>query len=201
MRIYFLRHGETDWNAEKRIQGHTDIPLNSNGVRQARSWQPYFDRIRLAGVYSSALSRAMETAALACRRAPCVIDDLNERNYGEWEGRNWDDLAGQDLNFDRRWRRADSSPPGGESRLQMHARVYRAMDSIVASHEADSEVLVVAHGGSGKAVLGYANKMSIEELFAVPALSNAALTILSRNGDGWSVADEILPDEEVTTQR
>jgi broad specificity phosphatase PhoE len=198
MRIYFLRHGETDWNVARRIQGRTDIALNSNGMRQATLWRPFFDRIRLAGVYSSSLSRAMQTAVLASSRPPCVIDGLNERNYGAWEGRVWNDIAADDPDFDRRWRRADSSPPGGESRLEMHARVYRAMDSIVASHDAASELLVVAHGGSGKAVLGYANKMSIEDLFGIPAIGNATMTILTREGERWNVADPMLPDEEAT---
>ena len=201
MRIYFLRHGETDWNVARRIQGRTDIALNSNGVKQAILWQPFFERISLAGVYSSSLSRAMETAVLASRRPPCVIDELNERNYGEWEGRVWNDIADHEPDFDRRWRRADSSPPGGESRLEMHERVYRAMDSIVASHDADAELLIVAHGGSGKAVLGYANKMSIEELFGIPAIGNATMTMLTRDGERWSVAEPMLPDEEVTRLR
>jgi broad specificity phosphatase PhoE len=194
MRIYLLRHGETDWNVARRIQGHTDIALNAKGVRQARSWQPYFDRIHLAGVYSSALSRAMETARLASRRAPCLMDGLNERHYGEWDGRVWSELAGPDPDFDRRWRQPDSSPPGGESRLQLHARVHRAMESIVASHDADSEILIVAHGGSGKAVLGYARNLSIEDLSATPALGNAGMVILSRTGERWSIDGEMAPE-------
>jgi broad specificity phosphatase PhoE len=143
----------------------------------------------------------METAVLATSRPPCVIDELNERNYGEWEGRMWNDIADHDPDFDRRWRRADSSPPGGESRLEMHARVYRAMDSIVASHDEGSELLIVAHGGSGKAVLGYANRMSIEELFGIPAIGNATMTLLTREGKHWSVAEPMTPDEEVTPLR
>ena len=189
MRIYFLRHGETDWNVQRRMQGRTDIALNSNGVRQAMLWRPFFDRIHLAGVYSSSLSRAIETALLATCRPPCMIDDLAERYYGEWEGRTWNDIADHDPDFDNRWRRADSKPPGGESRLEMQARVYRAMDSIVASHEADADLLIVGHGGSGKAVLGYANKMSIEQLFGIPAIGNATMTLLTREGEYWSVAE------------
>jgi len=201
MRIYFLRHGETDWNVARRIQGRTDIALNSNGVRQANLWRPFFERIPLAGVYSSSLSRAMETAMLATHRPPCVIDDLNERHYGEWEGKIWNDIAHHDPDFDRRWRCADTSPPGGESRLLMHARVYRAMDSIVASHDEGSELLIVAHGGSGKAVLGYANRMSIEELFGIPAIGNATMTLLTREGRNWSVAEPMTPDEQVMPLR
>jgi len=68
----------------------------------------------------------------------------------------------------------------------------------VASHDAASELLVVAHGGSGKAVLGYANKMSIEDLFGIPAIGNATMTILTREGERWNVADPMLPDEEAT---
>src|SRR4029077_17758268 len=107
MRIYFLRHGETDWNVARRIQGRTDIALNSNGVKQATLWRPFFERISLAGVFSLSLFRSMETAVLATRRPPCVIDELNERNYGEWEGRVWNDIADHEPDFDLRWRRAD----------------------------------------------------------------------------------------------
>ena len=71
------------------------------------------------------------------------------------------------------------------------------MDSIVASHDADSELLVVAHGGSGKAVLGYATKLSIDELFRIPAIGNAALTILTQEGDGWSIGKPAWPGEDV----
>jgi probable phosphoglycerate mutase len=195
MRIYLLRHGETDWNVARKIQGHTDIALNSNGVRQASNWQPYFDRIRLAGVYSSSLARAMDTALLASRRAPCIVDGLNERHYGDWEGHRWDDLAGRDSDFDRRWKLPDSAPPGGESRLQLQARVQHAMESIISSHEDDSEILIVAHGGSGKAVLGFANKKPIEFQAGLPALRNAGVTILLGEGDRWAVEEEILSSD------
>jgi broad specificity phosphatase PhoE len=77
----------------------------------------------------------------------------------------------------------------------MHARVYRAIDSIVASHDEGSELLIVAHGGSGKAVLGYANRMSIEELFGIPAIGNATMTLLTREGTHWTVAGATMPDE------
>jgi len=193
MRIYLLRHGETDWNVARKIQGHTDIDLNSNGIRQAKSWLPFFDQISLAGVYSSSLSRAMETARLASGRAPCVVDGLNERNYGEWEGCRWHDLAAEDVNFDRRWKLPHSAPPGGESRFQLQARVHSAMESIISSHDDGSEILIVAHGGSGKAVLGYANKLPIEMLAALPALRNAGVTVLRGEGDCWNIEEEMTP--------
>ena len=198
MRIYFLRHGETDWNVARRIQGRTDIGLNSNGVRQAKLWRPFFDRIPLAGVYSSSLSRAVDTAVLASSRPACVIEELNERHYGEWEGKVWSDIAGRDPDFDRRWRLADSSPPGGESRLQLHARVSRAMDSIVASHDANSELLVVAHGGSGKAVLSYAMELSIDQTSGMPAIGNATMTLLTREGERWIVDESMTPAEALS---
>jgi broad specificity phosphatase PhoE len=195
MRIYLLRHGETDWNVARRIQGRTDIALNSNGARQARSWQSYFSRVSLAGVYSSALCRAMETALLASHRAPCVVDGLNERNYGEWEGSLWGDLVRHNKDFDLRWRDPNGIPPGGESRLAMHSRVRLAMESIIASHDADSEILIVAHGGSGKAVLGFANRWSIEELSEIPALRNAGVTIIKGDRNRWTIEEEMSPSD------
>src|SRR5687767_10322687 len=90
MRIYLLRHGETEWNVEGRIQGQLDVPLSGVGIKQALGWRPYFDRINLAGIYSSILSRATETAFLATGRLPCLIPDFNERCWGELQGRVWE---------------------------------------------------------------------------------------------------------------
>src|ERR1700733_1895814 len=68
VRIYLLRHGETDWNVVRRLQGSVDIPLNNTGISQAAHWRSYFDDIPLAGIYSSSLDRALQTAALATGR-------------------------------------------------------------------------------------------------------------------------------------
>jgi broad specificity phosphatase PhoE len=171
MRIYLLRHGETEWNVDGRIQGQLDVPLSDRGIRQARGWRPYFDRIELAGVYSSALSRAMDTAMLATGRPPCIIPELNERCFGELQGKVWPRQIETVLDF---------SPPGGETREQLENRVREAFNQIVSSHNRSAEVLIVCHGGSSRVILAHAG--------APPTLlGNAALALLSVDNGQWSV--------------
>ena len=103
MRVYLLRHGETDWNVVRRVQGSIDTSLNPVGIRQAESWRPYFDRLPLAGIYSSSLQRALHTAALATGRPACIIPGFDERRFGDWEGSLWEELRTSISEFDEQW--------------------------------------------------------------------------------------------------
>ena len=98
MRIYMARHGETDWNVERRIQGSTDIPLNENGIRQAYSLSNYLERQlcaedhSLSSVFTSPLKRAKETAEIVGGELHLpvrVISGLEEMNFGVCEGKSW----------------------------------------------------------------------------------------------------------------
>ena len=87
--LLLIRHGETDWNASGRLQGHTDRPLNDYGRRQARELADRLSDDAIAAIYASDLSRAKETAEIVGARLglPVVVDaDLRERNWGSWEG-------------------------------------------------------------------------------------------------------------------
>ena len=171
MRIYLLRHGETQWNVDGRIQGQLDVPLSPAGVEQALSWRPYFDRTKLAGVYSSALSRASETALLATGRVPCLIPDFNERCFGELQGQVWERQLETVLDF---------CPPGGETRQQLEMRVRAAWEQLVSGHSAGDELLIVCHGGSGRVILEHAG--------GAPALlGNASLAVISYEFKRWSI--------------
>ena len=178
VRIYLLRHGETDWNVVRRLQGSVDIPLNNTGISQAASWRSYFNAIPLAGIYSSSLDRALQTAALATGRPACVITAFNERTFGEWEGRAWTDLESTVPEFDQHWNDNDFRPPGGESRLQLFARVREAISQIVSQHRPADEVLIVGHGASGHAILATLLDLPIEARGSLPTLTNASLTIV-----------------------
>ena len=94
MKLYFVRHGETEWNVKKKIQGKTDIPLNENGIRQAKelACQLVEEDISVKHVYHSPQLRAAETARIAAEalHATCIpLDGLVEMNLGSWEGSNW----------------------------------------------------------------------------------------------------------------
>lgn len=141
-RLELVRHGQTDWNLQGRIQGSSDIPLNDMGREQAREAGR-----RLAGqhwdaVVSSPLSRAAETAAIIAEAVGLpgyeVIDDLRERSYGDAEG-----LTGAEL--DARQERGEYVK-GREKRSHVVDRVRPALIRIAEQHP-DESVLVVTHGG------------------------------------------------------
>jgi broad specificity phosphatase PhoE len=138
--LLLVRHGETDWNAEGRLQGHTDRPLSDYGRGQARRLAADLEREKLEAIYSSDLARARETAEIVGERIglPVVIDpDLREKDWGNWEGLT---AAERDLvEF------------VGESTEAHRKRTLRVLRRIAERHPAD-RVLVVTHGGSMRRV-------------------------------------------------
>ncbi len=134
--LLLVRHGETDWNAEGRLQGHTDRPLNDYGRRQARELAERLAGDGVTAIYSSDLSRARETAQIVGERLglPVEVDpDLREKDWGNWEGLTSDERLTVELE--------------GETTEAHRERVMRAVDRIAARHPGET-VVVVTHGGS-----------------------------------------------------
>jgi broad specificity phosphatase PhoE len=146
--LYLVRHGETDWNAQRRIQGSTDIPLNAMGRAQAATTGRLLARREWDGIYSSPLSRAMETASIIAEEVgldrPQTIDAIVERNYGAAEGLNWVEI---DQQFP-----GDTVVPGRETHPEVAARVLPALTAL-ASSRPGTALLVVTHGGVIRSVL------------------------------------------------
>lgn len=146
--ILLARHGETDWNRERRIQGHTDRPLNDEGRRQAEALARELAGKTLDAVYSSDLVRAHETARIVAERLGLdivVLPELRERDFGTWEGLTDDEILAR---FP-----AHNGPRGdAESREEMLERVQGAIARISAAHP-DGLVLVITHGGPVRALL------------------------------------------------
>jgi uncharacterized phosphatase len=146
--LYLVRHGETDWNRQHRIQGLTDIPLNETGREQARAAGRLLARRAWDGIVTSPLSRAMETASIIAAEtglgAPVPVPALVERNYGDGEGL---DFAEINRRFPDR-----STVPGQESRDEVIARVVPALLALAASRPGES-LIVVSHGGAIRAAL------------------------------------------------
>ena len=195
MRVYFLRHGETDWNLLRRLQGTIDTPLNDTGIEQALRWRSYFDRLRLAGVYSSALNRALHTAVLATGRPGCVIEQFNERAFGDWQGLTWPELENTVTELDIRWADNAFCPPGGESRLDLFTRVKLALDAILSDHSPQDEILIVAHGASGHAILATLLGYPIESRGSLPTLTNASLSIVDIHSKSVSLVASALSQQ------
>lgn len=152
LELVLLRHGETDWNRENRIQGGVDIPLNEAGRAQARCAAERLADLRFDAAYSSDLNRAVETAELilAGRGLSARPDPrLREFAYGDWEGLTWKDIEA-DWPEQLARRRADPNypPPGGERTHDFSARIAGMLYHIRDEHPEGGRVLVVSHGGS-----------------------------------------------------
>jgi probable phosphoglycerate mutase len=150
-RLYLVRHGETTWNREKRMQGSLDSPLTSLGRAQAEALGSALRDAGITCVYSSDLQRAQETARFVCTATglPLRTDvRLRERHYGIFQGMTWTEIElYHPEHFARlRARAPDYAPPGGENLLALRARVLQALTEI-AEAAAGGRVAAVAHGG------------------------------------------------------
>jgi len=180
--VYLLRHGETDWNSEQRIQGNTDISLNANGLNQARQAADYLTRFDIEAIYSSNLSRAYETASIIATKLqkPHFIDkELTEVNMGRWEGSRWDDIKIEYIDYLPKWlNNLENIPaPGGESYGQVQVRVVRAYKRIISKHREDSNILIVSHGIAIKTLIAYILGLSLNNLGNFELLNASISTI------------------------
>ncbi len=189
-KILLLRHGETDWNIQRRFQGSRDTPLNGNGERQAREVSPRVRRWRPERVLSSPLRRALETALIATglpRESVRIVPELREINFGAWEGQTAARLRENDELF-RRWvhRPFGVAPSGGETEAEILGRA-RAVLALLESCP-EERVLVVSHGGTLRALLSAALEVPLQSVWKFFRLSNCSLTGLERDGGTFVLA-------------
>lgn len=151
MKLYLIRHGQTDWNVEGRIQGSQDIPLNATGRAQALLLARGMEKRPVTAIYSSPQLRALDTARAIATvwKAPIhPLAQLAEISYGDWEGRTSRDILDTDRQLYEAWWKhpASVAPPGGETLNQVDQRCREAWDII--RQEMDGDAAVVAHGGT-----------------------------------------------------
>lgn len=152
--IYLVRHGQTQWNLEKRLQGATDNVLNDTGRRQAAELAQRLAGVPFSHIYSSGLRRAQETAAAFAGHTPVTaLPALNERSFGKFEGIFEDQRdAALFAEFGKRGNVLDDALDGGESLQSQADRVKAAVRQITTRHTAGS-IAIVAHGGVNPLVL------------------------------------------------
>ncbi|BDB23115.1 phosphoglycerate mutase [Cupriavidus sp. TA19] len=164
--LIVIRHGETAWNRERRLQGQLDIPLNDTGRAQARALAAALAGEPIDAVYSSDLSRAMETAAPLAEALGLQIRPdarLRERSYGTLQGKTYAEVA-EDLPEEfARWqaRVPDYAPPEGESLLGFHERTVDAVLALSRRHPGE-RIALVAHGGVLDCLYREATGMTLE---------------------------------------
>jgi probable phosphoglycerate mutase len=153
--VLVARHGETDWNAEHRFQGHADQPLNARGRAQAEALADLLDPVPLAAVVSSDLVRARDTAELVAARhglSVRVEPELREVDVGTWTGRTEPELRKAEPEAYARWRTGLPGWIDGETYEQMAVRVVEALLRVAAEYEDDGRpILLVGHGATIRA--------------------------------------------------
>ncbi|QWE20600.1 histidine phosphatase family protein [Polynucleobacter sp. AP-Kolm-20A-A1] len=191
-RFCLVRHGETDWNAEHRLQGHTDIDLNQHGLAQAKQMARALKRIELQFdvLYTSDLRRAAKTAqAIEELFAVSAITDaeLRERNLGALQGLTTDEGPEQEpvLWKSHLSRNIEESLRGGESIQQFANRVHKVLEKIRNQHVGKT-ILLVSHGGTLDMMYRLASNQPLEAQKAV-AVPNASLNWISHDGHRWKV--------------
>ena len=148
--LWLVRHGQTDWNVERRYQGHSDTPLNAIGIEQAAQAAEALAGAHYAALYSSDLQRARVTAeAIGNRLGLEVLVDqrLREVHLGDWEGMLSTDIQEQyPVEWEmRRQNLLHARPPGGENIEELAARIWPVFDELAARHRGE-HVIVVSHG-------------------------------------------------------
>lgn len=151
MRFIFVRHGETAWNREFRLQGTSDVPLNSLGARQAEAVAACFPQ-RPDILFVSPLARAAGFAAPLAARfslAPVVLPELREMSFGRWEGLRYEDMDGEAQKQFELWYAdpVNTCPPGGEAVAVLRARIQSAVEKMAAGTGEGQTAAVFTHGG------------------------------------------------------
>ena len=190
-RLIVVRHGETAWNVDTRIQGHLDIPLNATGLWQARQLGDALAGEAISAIYTSDLLRARRTAqAVADATGAALVDEpgLRERAFGSFQGRTFAEVETEHPEQARRWRQRDPdyAPQGGESLRVLRERVVDTTHRLAARHPGEL-VLLVTHGG----VLDVLYRAATRQDIQAPRtwqLGNAAINrLLWTHGHGLSL--------------
>lgn len=191
MRLLLVRHGQSEWNAERRLQGQADIGLSELGKAQANALRPVIESIGPCRTIASDLKRVRETAARIGAEAPRFTRGLREIDVGDWTGRSIDDLISKDETAYLGWRAGTAAPPGGEVWDEFVGRVAKVVET--ERTRPCRNLLVVCHGGVIRALLH--RFVGLEPVHIIP-VAPASLTTL-RFGNGRPVRLELfnyLPD-------
>lgn len=187
-RLCIVRHGETDWNAEKRIQGHLDIPLNAAGLSQSQATADGLSELTFRAVYSSDLRRSWQTAEIVASRLGIPLHaqpGLRERHSGVLEGMTIEELAQTHPAAHARYldRDPDYTFGTGESMRVFSARVVGSVESLIASHLGGS-LLLVTHGGVLDVIFRRATGRSLDAPRDYP-MPNAGINWFEHHQGCW----------------
>jgi probable phosphoglycerate mutase len=195
VRLLLVRHGETDWNREKRFQGQIDVPLNPQGREQSRRAAIFLQTVKLDRAVSSPMLRPQETAEIILQMHAGIelelYDELREINHGEWEGKLEAEIEAVYSDLLQQWQRSPETVqmPNGENLNQIWERAISCWHGIVASAASNliqsdqiSTVLVVAHDAINKAILCHLAGLGPEHFWTFKQGNGAVSVIDYPNG-------------------
>lgn len=183
MRCYLVRHAQTAWNHQNRLQGHSDLPLSPGGLEQANRLGDYFADRSIQAVYTSHLARSRQTAQAIARHTgvtPIIEPGLAEIHLGAWEGLTPDEVNARYDGAYELWRVAPSQVaiPGAEPLEAFRSRARQTVARILLAHRDDAAVVIVSHGGVIAALLADWLNAQYDEVLRRLALDNAGISAL-----------------------
>ena len=196
MEIYFVRHGQTVWNVEKRFQGLSDSPLTELGITQAKLLGEKLKDIKFDKFYSTSLKRAYDTANYIKgnrKQKVEIFDDFVEISMGDMEGIKQEDFKKlypeQVKNFFFNQLEYNPSSFGGESFLEVRERVIRGLNKFIELNKNYERVLVVSHGATLKTLLHYISGKDISTLSDEAIPKNTSYTIVKYENGKFEIID------------
>lgn len=186
MRIHIVRHGQTSWNAQRRIQGQLESALDETGRQQATQRGADFRDLPLVAVYSSSSVRTRQTTELILGTRDEHVhfrDDLREVNLGAWQGHFWSDIERDHPEQVELHRTAspEFTVDGAETSQRLQHRGVSAIEAIIDEHPAlapDANILIVSHGAIMKCILAHYAGIELAVIHHLPPLANCAHCII-----------------------
>lgn len=187
IKLYLVRHGETDGNINQWFQGTTDVPLNNRGIAQAECLSRFFQEVPFAAVYSSTLCRARKTAKIIAAPHKLAVQsfpELSEVNFGVWEGHCFEEIEEKWPGEIEAFYASEGAQcaRGGESFHEVEERITTKTKALMAQHQDGESVLLVSHGAAIRCLLFGLLGLKMGRLWVFQQY-NTAFTIIEYHGE------------------
>lgn len=189
MKLFLMRHGETDWNADGRFQGHTHVLLNGQGREQARRAAAFFKTVGPCRLYASRLARAVETAQYieqACGVTHLTDERLNEISFGQWEGLSWRQVEERYPELYEDWKdlKSEFRPPGGQALEEISKNIRSFFTEM---SESDETIIAISHGGPIRLLLLELLKLPVRAFRSI-RIDPASVTCVERSSRAIAIS-------------
>ena len=190
MKIYLVRHGETDWNLSGKAQGQSDIPLNSTGESQALSISQYFSNIKIESIYSSSVQRALKTATIISlnhNQEPIINDKFLEIDFGALDGTPLNEMKSRFPEFFNEWISDPTTavfPESKETLNLLQSRTWEGVSELVKKHQDTDNILIVSHAFAIYSILCRALDMPLRNYGRLRLMPGTISILEAKNNPG-----------------